>query len=338
MYVEVEREKMNILVTGATGFMGTYLVSRLIECGYKVRALVRDEDKARRVLDKSCEIFVGDIEKEETLIGCCDNIDVVYHMAALMGHDSPSPEAFEKFRKVNVNGVTNIIREAKKSNVVKFIHISSTAAMGLQKTIRINEETECRPYTPYQVTKREGELCVLAEFEKSGFPAVVIRPSMVYGPGFKGDFLTLAKVCKSGWFPKIGSGANLSPALYITDLVEALVKVIDKGKTGEIYMLSSKESYTLKETAEIIGSALGKKIRFVYIPRNIAIMGAGILEFICRQLGKKPPVTKRNIQSVSTDRIVDISKLSKALEYEPSISLDIGLPKTIRYFVEQKYL
>lgn len=329
---------MNILVTGATGFMGTYLVSRLIECGHMVRALVRDEAKARRVLDKSCEIFVGDVEKEETLIGCCENIDVVYHMAALMGHDSPSPEAFEKFRKVNVYGVTNIIREAKKNNIVKFIHISSTAALGLQKIIKVNEETECRPYTPYQVTKREGELCVLDEFRQSGFPAVVIRPSMVYGPGFKGDFLTLAKVCKSGWFPKIGRGANLSPALYITDLVEAMVKLIDKGKAGEIYMLSSKESYTLSETAEIIGRVLNKKIRFVYVPRNLAIMGAGILEFICKQLGKRPPVTKRNIQSVSTDRIIDISKLSKELEFEPCISLEIGLPKTIRYFIEQKYL
>lgn len=329
---------MYVLVTGATGFMGTYLVPKLIECGHKVRVLVRDADKARRVLDKACEIFVGDIEKEETLIGCCDNIDVVYHMAALMGHDSPSQEAFERFRRVNVDGVKNIIREAKKNSILKFIHISSTAAMGLQTIVKINEETECRPYTPYQVTKREGELCVLEEFEKNGFPAVVIRPSMVYGPGFKGDFLTLAKVCKSGWFPRIGNGANLSPALYITDLVEALVKLIDRGQLGEIYLLSSKESYTLRETAEIIGKVLGKKIKFVYIPRSLAIAGAGILEILYKQIGKKPPVTKRNIQSVSTDRIIDITKLSKDLEFEPCISLDVGLPKTVQYFIEQKYL
>lgn len=330
---------MNILVTGATGFMGSYLVPKLIENGYNVRLLVRDKTKAEKLFGKKCEIFVGDIENENTIKGCCNDIDIVYHMAALMGHDLPSPEAFEKFRKVNVNGVANIINEALGSHVKKFIHISSTAALGLQETIAyVDENTECKPYTPYQVTKREGELCVLDAVKNKGLPAIIIRPSMVYGPGFKGDFLTLAKVCKTGWFPKIGRGGNLSPALYITDLAEALVKFIDRGTFGEIYLLSSKDSYTLEETAKIIAKSLKIKIKFVYVPRWMAVEGASLLELICKIFKKKPPVTKRNIQSVSSDRIVNISKMIETTGFEPKIPLSVGLPMTIKFFKEQKYL
>lgn len=331
-------DKMNILVTGGTGFMGTYLIPRLLEEGHNVRLIVRNSSKARQLYHNTCELIEGDIQNADSLKGCCVGIDIVYHMAALMGHDSPSSEAFEKFRKVNVEGVKNIVREAQKCNVKKFIHISSTAAMGLQRETYIDEKKICNPYTPYQVTKREGELIVLDEVKKNNFPAIIVRPSMVYGPGFKGDFLTIAKVCKTGFFPQIGSGKNLSPALYITDLCDALIRFIDKGEIGEIYLLSSKESYTLKETAEIIGKAINKSIKFIYIPKSMAIAGVSLLEYVCKLIGKKPVITKRNIQSVSKDRVINISKLMNTLEFEPQIPLKIGLPITIAYFEEQKYL
>jgi len=122
--------------------MGTYLVPILLDQGHNVRLLVRDMEKAHKLFGDKCEIVNGDIRDRETLKGLCDGIEIVYHMAALMGHDSPSNEAFEKFRKVNVDGVQNIIHAAKEGNVNKFIYISSTAAMGLQNLVNIDEETE----------------------------------------------------------------------------------------------------------------------------------------------------------------------------------------------------
>ncbi len=329
---------MNVLVTGATGFVGSYLVPALLEKGCNLRLLVRDAGKARKLFGDSCEVIQGNVENKGDVKGCCRDIDVVYHMAALMGHDLPSEQAFERFRRVNVTGTQNMIDEAKESHVKKFIHVSSTAALGLQPAGRVDENTDCNPYTPYQVTKREGELCVLNEAREGHLPAIVVRPSMVYGPGFKGDFLTMAKVCKTGFFPKIGRGENLSPALYITDLVNALVLLADKGRTGEIYMVSSQESYSLAMTAGIIGNSLNKKIHFIYIPRWLAVFGAGALEKLCLLAGRRPPVTQRNIQSVSTDRIVDISKAAADLGFAPLVSLEEGLPKAVKYFKEQHYM
>lgn len=329
---------MNILVTGGTGFMGTYLVPLLLQRGHNVRLFVRDKQKAQKLFGNRCEIVCGDITDKSTMKGCCDDIDVVYHMAALMGHDSPSDKAFEKFRKVNVKGVYNIVQIAKEAGVKRFIHISSTAAMGLQKDCYINENTVCRPYTPYQVTKREAELLILKEIEDCQFPAVIVRPSMVYGPGFKGDFLTIAKVCKLGVFPKIGRRKNLSPALYIEDLEEALVRFLDKGTIGEIYLLSSSQSFSLEETVKIISETINKKVHYIYVPRVLALFGVTILEKTFKLIGKKPPVTKRNIASASTDRVIDISKMSSDIQYTPKVHLKEGLPKTLRYFMKNGYL
>jgi nucleoside-diphosphate-sugar epimerase len=280
---------------------------------------------------------VGDVTEPESLTGCANNVDAVYHLAALMGHDLPSPETFSRFRRVNVEGTRNLARECARSGAGRFVHLSSTAAMGLLNDARVDEKSECKPYTPYQVTKYESERVVLDEYEKNKFPAIVIRPSMVYGPGFKGDFLTMARVCKTGFFPRIGLGENLSPALYITDLVEALTLFLEKGELGEIYLVSSARSYSLRETAKAIGVALNKKVRLVYVPVWMALMGAGLLEKIYALKKKNSPVTRRNIRSVVTDRVFDTSKAA-ALGFAQKVPLDVGLGHAVAYYLEQGYL
>ncbi|MDR3551699.1 MAG: SDR family NAD(P)-dependent oxidoreductase [Clostridia bacterium] len=329
--------KHRVLVTGATGFMGKRLVKALIDNGCSVRVLVRNTELAHQEFQDSCEIVAGDTTRPETLVGCCDGVDIVYHLAALMGHDLPSEEAFKRFRAINVQGTVNIVRECQKAGVKRFIHVSSTAAMGLLKVPVVDETTECAAYTPYQVSKYESECFVMEEYRKSGFPAVVLRPSMIYGPGFKGDFLTIAKVCKKGIFPTIGRGDNLSPALYITDLIHALILFAEKGEVGQIYLLSSEQSYTLRETAMIISESLNKKLTFIYVPVWAAEFGAWLLEKTYGISKKHPPVTKRNIQSMVTDRLFDINK-AKEVGFVQQVSFREGLSKTINYFKEQGYV
>jgi nucleoside-diphosphate-sugar epimerase len=329
--------KQKVLVTGATGFMGKRLVKGLIAEKYDVSVFVRNEMLARNEFGDACKIIVGDITKPETLTGVFESIDIVYHLAALMGHDLPSEEAFAKFRAINVQGTVNVVNECKRADIKRFIHVSSTAAMGLLTVPVVNEETNCAPYTPYQVTKFEGEQFVLEEYKTNAFPAVILRPSMVYGPGFKGDFLTMAKVCKTGFFPKIGMGENLSPALFISDLTDALLLFAQNGKLGEVYLLSSEKSYTLKETALIIGGALNKKIHFIYAPVWLALFGAWMLEKISNVRGKHVPVTRRNIRSMVTDRVFDVRKAQK-VGFQQSISLEVGLKETVQYFCQQKFI
>ncbi len=328
---------MKILVTGATGFMGIRLVEALIKENHEVFALVRNIEKAKDVLHCACNLMEGDVTDKTSIEGMCDGIDVVYHLAALMGHDLPSESAFNKFRKVNVEGLKNVVFEAERAGVKRFIHVSSTAAFGLISEEVVDENTECKPYTPYQVTKYEGEKFVFGEIAK-GFPAMIIRPTMVYGPGFKGDFVTMGKACKTGFFPKIGKKENLFPALYIDDLIKVFVLLVDKAKTGELYLISSSRSYSLDETANILGKSMNKRVRLIYVPRGLAVFGAGVLEKAFLLIKKKPPVTQRNILSATTNRTVKIDKLCSQIGYVPETSLEVGLPRAVKYFVEKGYL
>ena len=322
-----------MLITGATGFIGQKLVKRLTIEGHTCLCLVRNAEKAKGLLDLSnTEFIYGDIREKLDLSAHNDKIDVVVHLAALMGHDPPSEEAFMKFRSINVDGTENVIDACMAINVKKFIHCSSTAAMGLLTDEVVNEESISKPYTPYQVSKYESELLVNKLYNKYEFPAVILRPSMVYGPGFTGDFLTMAKVVKKGFFPKIGFGKNLMPALYIDDLIDGIIKAIDNAKIGDTYIISSEKSYPLNRVIKIISQEVGVKCKSVFVPTPVALLGSWVLEKGCKLINRQPIVTYRNIKSTVTDRIFDVNKAKEVLGFQQRVSIEDGLSKTIAYY------
>lgn len=328
-----------ILITGATGFIGRNLVTCLLTEGHHVRALVRDRERARKLLgNENIEYVEGDITDKKSLEHICDGIDIVYHLAAMMGHDLPSQESFEKFRRINAEGTRTVAESCIGTGIDKFIYVSSTAAMGLLRNGHVNEQTPCQPYTPYQVSKYEGELVVKELTDTSGLPGVILRPSMVYGVGFKGDFVTIARVVKTGVFPKIGFGKNLSPALYIDDVVDCMSRAKSTGTVGQTYIISSHESYELKRVVRIIASALDVNVRMIFVPTFLAVTGAWVLERVFLLLGKKPVVTARNIVSAATDRVFDVTKAQRELGFEQRVSIEQGLAKAVDYFRTQGYV
>ena len=137
---------MNILVTGASGFIGTYFIPLLIENKHNVTLLVRDIGKAKEKFQDRVKYIVGDVTKKETLIDCCKDIDIVYHLVAKVGNELPNKKNNEEFDYINIQGTKNIVAEAKKYNVKKFIYVSSIAAMGIVKKCPINEESKASPY------------------------------------------------------------------------------------------------------------------------------------------------------------------------------------------------
>lgn len=327
---------MNILITGGTGFIGLLLADRLLQKGHKIRVLVRDEVKAYRLLSNKYEIHIGDITDKESLRGCCDGIDVVYQLVAKAGNELPSSKTLEQFRDVNVRGLDNICQEAIKARVKKFISVSSIAAMGIVRKGKINGDSPCEPYLPYQISKREGELLVLKLVKEKNFPAIIVRPAKVYGVGEREySYLSIAKLCKKGFFPKVGCGKNLVSHCYISDLINGLECCLDKGYIGSIYTFTSKESIGFNDTAKLISQLLGKKIIFIPIPKWLMFIIASFIEKIFVAMGKKAPVTKRNVEATTIDRIYDLSKEKKELNFIPKISMQEGITRIIGYYKEQ---
>lgn len=327
---------MKVLVTGGTGFIGGYFIPMLLSEGYHVRLLVRDKERAILQFGNKCEYFVGDITDKSSIKGCCKGIDVVFHLVAKSGNELPTEENFEMFRRINVNGTQNILKECKC--VKKFIYISSTAAMGLVKDNPITEQSECNPYLPYQVTKFEAEELV-REKCREGFPGIIVRPTKVYGINEKDySYLTLAKMCKNGFLPKIGSGHNYTSNVYVSDFAQALTKLVVGGVIGETYIISSSKSIDFVDAGKIIADTLGKKIYVFRLPAWFMIFAAAIEERLFIFLGKKPIVTRRNIEMTIQDRVYDISKAKTEIGFEPQISMKCGIKKVVEWYISKGLL
>ena len=321
---------MKILVTGGTGFIGGYFVPKLLEEGHQVRLIVRNKEKASEQFGEQCEYFIGDVTDKDSIKGCCDGIDIVFHLVAKSGNELPSKENFEVFRKINVGGTENIIAEC--GNIKKFIYVSSTAAMGLVKDSPITEKSKCEPYLPYQVTKYEVEK-LIREKCKDGFPGIIIRPTKVYGINEREyNYLTLAKLVKKGSFLKIGQGHNYTSNIYVSDFAQALTKLVNGGVIGETYIATSNESIDFIESGRIIAEELGVRLRVITLPAWFMIVAATIEEKLFTLLGKRPIVTKRNIQMTVQDRVYDISKIKKDTGYAPEMTMEQGIRTVIRWY------
>jgi len=178
------------LVTGATGFVGGHLLRALTARGERCRCLVRSQRKAAWLTDHdNVEVVEGDLTRPNTLIGIARGVRTVYHLAA-EGHVSAvSREAFQRFVAVNVDGTRNLLNECIGAPIHKFVHFSSTAAMGLIRKTVVDEADTPQPRTPYQRSKLASERTSLALGQEHGVPIVVLRPCMIYGPGARsGEF------------------------------------------------------------------------------------------------------------------------------------------------------
>jgi len=324
---------MNILITGGTGFIGRYLVKELASQGALCRVLIRlTSDTSALNGIAGVELWKGDLTQLQTLVGIAEGIDYVFHLAA-EGHVSAmSEEAFNKFTKVNVDGTINLLTECRSHNVKKFVHFSSTAAMGLIKKQVVNETDAPRPVTPYQKSKLKSEKVALKLGKDFAIPTVVVRPCMIYGIGGKGEFYKISQLMRKGMFPRVGRGRNLTPLIHVTDVVQGAIKAMRNGISGEVYLLASDCSIDLNEMRHFIMQAWGTKAIYPYVPVRFALCVAWCLEFLAKLTGKAPIATRQNVISTACDRQFSIEKAKRKLGYTPQISFREGILETVNWF------
>jgi nucleoside-diphosphate-sugar epimerase len=325
------------LVTGASGVIGSRLVERLYGSGKKIKVLTRNKPNVEKLLNFDIDLHIGDLEDPVTLKNISKDIEVVIHCAGIGNVSAISKKDYETFYKVNVEGTLNLAKECSQKNVKKFIHLSSTAAMGLIRDIVSTEKTPCNPKTPYQKSKYLSEQKLLEMSGKFDLPVVVLRPSMVYGPFAGGELLRWCRTLKKGLFPRVGFGKNLTPMIYIDDLMNGIVAAIQMGKPKETYLLCSNQSYEMNEIIDIITTEL--KIKFVpTVPKSILLASAFIIENLSRIFGFEPFVTTRNILSLSSNRLFDITKAKSDLGFNPSYTIGQGIRESISYYLNNDLL
>lgn len=333
----MKRTNVRYLITGATGFIGPYLVKRLTSLGHECRCLVRPTSDWEQLKPLGVELVRGDITDTKTIRGVADGIDCVFHMATL-GHMSHFRVTEAMFRQVNVQGTLNIMREALRAGVLKMVHCSSGAAMGICPEVPATEKIECNPHHPYGRSKLEAEKEVLRMVAENALPAVIVRFSMVYGPGDWRDMLKLTRLAKKGLFPKIGSRPKLTPLIHVDDAVEGLLLAAQKGRAGEIYLITNPESIPFDKIRKIVQKSLGVKRFPLYVPEWAALFLASLSEKIFTSIGKVPPVTRKNMESTLTDRVFSIEKAKRELGFEPGIDPVEGLRQTVEWYKQRGWV
>ncbi len=323
---------MRVLLTGGTGFIGQHLLRALCAAGHGCRVLARPGSDLTPFTDLTLEVVRGDVTDPASLRGIADGMDVVYHLAAAGHVTAQSPDAYARFRALNVDGTRHLIKACRGSGISRFIHFSSTAAVGTVHHPIIDETTLCQPQTPYQRSKYESEQVVLAAWQQERFPAVILRPCMVYGPGGKGEFLKICRLMARGIFPRVGRGANLTPIVHVRDVVQAASEAATRARPGEVYFIASAQSYPAATIRRHVLAALGLRRPYPYVPLWLALAGAHGLETVARWTGRTPLVTRQNIRSTVADRMFDISKAQRELGYRPSVPLDEGIRETVAWF------
>ncbi len=245
---------MKILLTGGSGFVGSYVAEQLTQAGHTVRALVRPSSD-KRTLEKiaGLEFAVGAVEQAATLAPAAQGCEVVVHVAGLVKARNAA-----EFFAVNEQGTKNLLAAAESAGVRRFVYVSSLAAVGPSLDGKpVPDDAAPNPVTHYGRSKLAGERAVLAA--KDRIAVTVIRPPMVYGPR---DHETLAffKSVKNGVLPLLGDGKNTLSMVYGEDCARAItLAALTDTPSGRTYFVEDGSVYVWKEAVTEVERSLGKR-------------------------------------------------------------------------------
>ncbi|MFH0766381.1 MAG: NAD(P)-dependent oxidoreductase [Calditrichota bacterium] len=320
-----------ILLTGGTGFVGAPTAHRLIQAGFRVRALARPTSDRTRLPAKAQPI-IGHLLNYQSLQEAVKDCWGVIHVAGAVKVDKP-----RDFYRVNRDGSANLVRAAAEAGVVRFVLCSSQAAAGPSPDIHpVKPEDPPHPITEYGRSKLAGEQ-VLQENAGAVWWSV-IRPPAVYGP-FDTAFLPLARAVKHGFKFRIGKGSKFS-LIYVEDLAEALTLMLVAGTpSGEIHYATDGAEHTVEELADSLEKALGKTARWIKIPVSAANGAALVNETLAKLFNKTPFFNRQKILELTQPVwTCDDSSLRQSVGYREKYNLQQGMAQTIRWYKQKGWL
>ncbi|MCU0071545.1 SDR family oxidoreductase [Pseudomonas koreensis] len=305
-----------VLVTGATGFVGEALVFRLLrDKVFSPVAAVRGETR----LSGLCQVVTVDMG-DRALLPSLVGIDVVVHCAARVHVMNESAEgALERFRKINVEGTVRLARSAAEAGVKRFIFVSSIKVNGEMTLpgVVFKADDVPAPLDPYGISKREAEDALRAISVETGMELVVIRPPLVYGPGVGANFLSMMRWLERGTPLPLGAIHNHRSLVALENLVDLLnICISHPEAAGNTFLVSDGEDLSTTQLLRRMAIALGVKPRLLAVPSWILKAGASLIG--------RADLAQRLCGSLQ----VDISKTIDRLGWSPVIGVDDALRRT----------
>ena len=245
---------MKVLITGATGLLGGHLMKELQQRGENIRALVLPVENADKLEKQGVEVVRGDITDASTLGPAVQDVDLIFHLAGMMGVWRPLSD----YRLVNVTGSENLYKAAQKAGVRRYVHTSSHTVYGLGYGRFLTENDALRPdLNPYSLTKAEGDRLMRRLMLNSEVETVILRPGTFFGPGDRLHFGRMAQKMKDGKGVIIGRGDNALPFCYVTDVVQGfMLAAYHENAPGNVYNITNDRPLTQLEMFNAIADAV----------------------------------------------------------------------------------
>ena len=329
---------MQILVTGATGFIGINLALELAKKGFIVHALYRDESKTKSLQHKNIKLFRGNILDIESLKKAMESCEFVFHLAAYAKVWSKNPDTFYE---VNFTGTENILKSAQRHGVKRVIVTSTAGVFGPStgKIVDENTNREVSYFNDYEKTKALMEEMV-QRYVAGGQDIVIANPTRVFGPGILSDSNGLAKLImlymnrKFGVMP--GNGKSKGNYVYIDDVVNGLILIMEKGTAGERYILGG-ENVSYSELFNKLAEVSGKKYKVFKLPLFLMMITSFLMWFLAKVFKISPLITPSWVKRYNYNWELTSGKAQRELSYSISPFND-ALKNTLNYLVKEKMI
>jgi nucleoside-diphosphate-sugar epimerase len=315
-----------VLLTGATGFVGSHIAGAFVEAGYEVLCGVRASSDMRWISDLPIERVSLDVKGgAEGLPRAVENADLVVHAAGIT-----RARRVEDYHSVNAEGTRRLAVAAFEAGVRRFVLISSLAARGPDDPTK-----DDHPESAYGRSKLEAEAYLRSLGGR--MEAVVLRPAAVYGPRDT-DLLPLFKMANRGWLP-LPSGANLLQPVYATDVARAALAAVREPLGFGPFPVAENRLYTWKEVIAGLEKALGRTVRTVRLPAAAFTLAGRAAEWAARPFSAVPVFDERRGRDLAVHTwTCDISATERALGWRAEVALSEGLERSARWYGQAGWL
>lgn len=317
----------NYLITGSSGFIGRHLCAQLHNTKNFVRAVSRSGDRVAGV-DQHLQ---GDLLAEKLPAEFLQGTDVLFHLAGLAHQPGTHGSDSQPYFDLNRDTTLALARAANAAGVKKFVFISSVKAARYDCKHEPNDETvTALPDDAYGLSKREAEEA-LRGLPSANMEIIIVRPSLVYGAGVKGNLRRMMRAIRSGWFPAI-SGGGMRSMVSVHDLCVALISLTQAdGVSNQPYIVTDGQRYTIERIGSAIRAAMGKQGRALSFRSRDLYRVAGLNDAIKRRVGIALPFNKSLVDKLCGSEWYSAVRLQAATGWRPSQTLEDQLPVMVQY-------
>ena len=321
-----------VLVTGASGFVGSHLAHRLVKEGACVRGFVRqtsDRAMVEGLKSSGIDVCYGDITDPQVVNEVVKGVEYIFHIAALF---RSAKHGDEMYYEVNVDGTRHVLDAAEREKVKRVIHCSTGGVHGHIPHPPAAEDEAFRPGDIYQLTKCEGEKLARERFQSGQVDGATIRPAMIWGQGDTRT-LKLYRGVAQRRFPIIGTGKTLTHWIDVDDLVQAflLAGSLEQAK-GQTYIIAGERTVSLEAVVAEISRVAGVKPWPVKIPAlPIQLLGS-LTEALCKPFNIEPILHRRRVDFFTKTRSFDTTKAQRELGFRPQLTFEQEVEKIFRWY------